>query len=223
MPKYFTNNIPDPAWDTYLLFISERREEDCVDERSECIGVPLNIIFSSIAPKAKLGFNFHHTGEPLLIISKGLFPNFEVSDKLVLDIVIEPIRQIILNSQFQQYGFELDEILVGSGCARIINRMREGGGVNCEQHFEIHSVYLRDGLKVSCSDFTSLCSVPVPYKDESYYETPVAPEVLFHELFADRNITDRKASRELTDISRTIDAYSRFTKRLEYLQYYKEE
>ena len=110
MPKYFTSNIPDPVWEAYVDILSE--SNTAPEDRAECIGIPLDAIFSSVAPNAKLGLTYRHDGDSLLVICKRFFPKSKPTDKLVLDHIIVPLQEQVRQLECHKYGFVITDIMM---------------------------------------------------------------------------------------------------------------
>jgi hypothetical protein len=112
MPKYFTSNIPDPVWNAYVMSRSDSDEEP--EDRSECIGIPLDVIYSGLVPNAKLGLSYRHDGKSLLVVNKRFFPNSKPTDKLVLDHIIAPLGENLREIEYHKYGFDVTRIFLVS-------------------------------------------------------------------------------------------------------------
>lgn len=150
MPKYFTSNIPDPVWGAYVDILSESDTEP--EDRSECIGIPLDAIYSSVAPNAKLGLTYHHEGDSLLVVSKRFFPNSKPTDKLVLDHIIVPLQEQVRQLECHKYGFVITNI---SMAARGFEEGRTENqvGVDIYTSLEIPNLPL---VNLSVNDYTNV-------------------------------------------------------------------
>jgi hypothetical protein len=213
MPKYFTNNIPDPVWNAYVMSRSDSDEEP--EDRSECIGIPLDVIYSGLVPNAKLGLDYRHDGKSLLVICQRLFPNATATDKLVLSVIIEPIREKLRAIEHHKYGFDVTEIILAPRGFK--NESNSEIGIDIYTDLEIPdlpiSVHICDYNYVTLSSFYSIDGYFTELLGYNFRDYVKKTRSL-------RNITDAKAIKLAAGFSDGLRKLGRLNTHLTNIEFY---
>lgn len=217
MPQYFTRSIPDPVWESYLLDLSE--VGDYPEDRSKYIGIPLEAIYSSVAPNAELKLMYSHEGKSLLVVSERFFPNSKPSDKIIRDHIIEPLRERIRELECDKYGFVVKQIIL---TAREFEERRTESRIGFNIYLKLQTPDLP--IQIDTTDYTYLKLSGMDSGERNHW--PLNKYVLrdyVNETRSLTGITDAKAFRLAARIGDGLRKLVRLTTHLESLGYNPDE